>query len=993
MSEMQPPAGEALTSELLAQLGAISLEDALQRLSEAGLWNENGAVGLAQAALEQGEAAPERAGRWLALAAAVGDAISLSPVAAGRIAYAEARQRVQAGDLVEAEVALRHAQALWQTVHAEGWLARSDLGLTQVLVMQGRYVEAEAVIRRAIASLTSAAGTDPDSLPFLSRAQRNLATLLVYQEQHEAALVAYDAAENTLRQLQTQLGVDDQDSLAAEFAHVALNRASALTFLDRPDEAEAALSSAMHSFDLVGEPVNRARAQTNLGRLLLRMGRYAAALEAFDQAAAVLVGDLPGDFSGGEEVAPDMLRQADELLLEHALAYIALNLLPEAQRALDRAEMLFRRSHQPYELAQSLYTRGLLEINRRNYAAAANALAEAVQLYVELRNPYWLRRTQTAQAILAERTGDANAAWVQVAALLDEGDSSPGQSWDIGGQVEAWLLRFRLALGRADLPGARAATNQVEAYLGGPMPMGSSAQPILPHLWLRLLHAKGQTEQAAGDVEAARRYFSAALTLLEQQRSSLALEEVRTAFLEDKTIFYSDLVLSLLDAPSPNEDGVAAAFAVVERARSRALLERLLASVDPQPADTDPDRAVRGAALRRRLHWLYNQLLGESDSRRPAGEITRQVQTAEAAIQQLEWRAAPLSAQAEPVRLAGLQAALAEDQQALIYYHAGDEVLAFVVGSQRATVVRRLAYVDEVGHAQAELRFHLGRAELGPDYLARHGVRLTRRLNQALAHLYEQLIAPLRDHIVADRWLIVPYGGLHLLPFHALRHAGRYLVQDVDISYAPSASVAAHTLQAGQRGSLERFAGVAPLDASIPYAPREVEACARLFGAAQLHLDAHADRASLYAAAATADVLHLATHGLFRPDNSFFSALKLADGWIDVREIYRLPLAARLVVLSACESGAGEVRGGDEVIGLTRGFLGAGAASVVASLWNVHDESASGLMVEFYRTLLDRNEEGAGLATRSAQAMAAAQRHAIASGMHPYYWAPFVVVT
>lgn len=981
---MLPPAGEALTSELLIQLGAMSQEDAAQRLSEAGLWNENGAVGLAQAALEQGEAAPEIAGRWLALAASIGEAIPLGPVVTGQVAYAEARQRVQAGDLAEAEAALRYAQAIWQTADAGEWLARSDLGLTQVLAMQGRYAEAEAAIRRAIVALTSAAGSDPSSLLLLSRAQRNLATLLVYQERHGAALAAYDTAENALHELQTQLSADGQDSLAGEFAHVALNRASALTFLDRPDEAEAALAAAVRSFDRAGEPVNRARAQTNLGRLLLRMGRYAAALEAFDQAAAVLVGDLPSD----EEAALDTLRQADELLLEHALAYVALNLLPEAQHALDRAERLFRRSRQPYELAQSLYTRGLLEIDRRNDAAAITALGEAAQLCVELRNPYWLRRVQVAQAILAERTGDTNAAWAQVEALLGEGASTSAQLWDVAGQVEAWLLRLRLALGRADLPGARAAADQVEAYLGGPLPLESSAQPILPHLWLRLLHARGQIEQVAGNAQVARRHFGAALALLEQQRSSLALEEIRTAFLENKAALYSDLVLSLLDAPSPGEDEVDAAFAVVERARSRALLERLLASVDPQPADTDPARV----ALRRQLHWLYNQLLGESDSRRSTGEITRQVQAAEAAIQELERRAMLPLAQAEPVRLAGLQAALAENQQALVYYYAGDEVLAFVVGPRRAAVVRRLAQVDEVEHAQAELRFQLGRAELGPDYLMRHGARLTRQLTQSLAQLYDLLIAPLRAHIETDRWLIVPYGGLHLLPFHALWHAGRYLVQDVDISYAPSASVAAYTLPAGRRGNLASFAGVAPFDPSIPFASREVEACAHLFETAQLHLGAQADRACLHGTAAAADVLHLATHGLFRPDNSFFSALRLADGWIDVREIYRLPLTARLVVLSACESGAGEVRGGDEVIGLTRGFLGAGAAGVVASLWNVHDESASGLMVEFYRTLLDKNHAGAGLASDPAQAMAAAQRHAIVSGTHPYYWAPFVVI-
>src|SRR5690606_10238751 len=103
--------------------------------------------------------------------------------------------------------------------------------------------------------------------------------------------------------------------------HLALNRASALTFLDRPAEAEAALQAALTDFGRAGEPMNQARARTNLGRLYLRTGRYAEALAEFDQAAQVLIGPaLPGE----EDM--DALRQADELLLEHGLAYVALNL-------------------------------------------------------------------------------------------------------------------------------------------------------------------------------------------------------------------------------------------------------------------------------------------------------------------------------------------------------------------------------------------------------------------------------------------------------------------------------------------------------------------------------------------------------------------------------------------------------------------------------------------------------------------------------------------
>jgi CHAT domain-containing protein len=143
----------------------------------------------------------------------------------------------------------------------------------------------------------------------------------------------------------------------------------------------------------------------------------------------------------------------------------------------------------------------------------------------------------------------------------------------------------------------------------------------------------------------------------------------------------------------------------------------------------------------------------------------------------------------------------------------------------------------------------------------------------------------------------------------------------------------------------------------------------------------------LAAAAQQGDILHLATHGLFRPDNPFFSVLKLADGWVDVRSIYRLSLAARLVVLSACESGAGQVRSGDEVIGLARGFLALGAESLLVSLWNVHDASSANLMACFYQHLVNH-----GRPARPAAALRAAQLEVIEENPHPYYWAPYFMI-
>jgi CHAT domain-containing protein len=141
---------------------------------------------------------------------------------------------------------------------------------------------------------------------------------------------------------------------------------------------------------------------------------------------------------------------------------------------------------------------------------------------------------------------------------------------------------------------------------------------------------------------------------------------------------------------------------------------------------------------------------------------------------------------------------------------------------------------------------------------------------------------------------------------------------------------------------------------------------------------------ALRSAASGCGVLHLACHGLFRADNPMFSSLKLHDGWLTAADAMRLDLKGTLVTLSACESGRNEVFAGDELIGLTRAFLGAGAATLAVSLWLVQDETTASLMARYYERLRD----GAG----PAEALRAAQLAIKDEHPHPYYWAPFVLI-
>ncbi len=136
-------------------------------------------------------------------------------------------------------------------------------------------------------------------------------------------------------------------------------------------------------------------------------------------------------------------------------------------------------------------------------------------------------------------------------------------------------------------------------------------------------------------------------------------------------------------------------------------------------------------------------------------------------------------------------------------------------------------------------------------------------------------------------------------------------------------------------------------------------------------------------------IVHVATHAVFRRDNPMFSAIQLGRGRLSLYDLYDLELDADLVVLSGCGTGLSAVLGADELVGLARGLLYAGARSLLLTLWDVADSSAAELMVLFYRELLTPGEAGP---PRPAAALRRALRRHRESHPRPYHWAPFVLI-
>ncbi len=172
--------------------------------------------------------------------------------------------------------------------------------------------------------------------------------------------------------------------------------------------------------------------------------------------------------------------------------------------------------------------------------------------------------------------------------------------------------------------------------------------------------------------------------------------------------------------------------------------------------------------------------------------------------------------------------------------------------------------------------------------------------------------------------------------------------------------------------------------ADTPSIADEIQTLESLFPDAVTLTGSRATRANLLKAAPGARFLHLASHGYFRRDNPMFSFLKLADSRLNFYSLLDLKLSAELVTLSACHTGVNKVFPGDELHGLMRGFLHAGAPSLVASLWATSDASTAELMKEMYGQIR------AGASKRAA--LRAAQIAIKDEYGHPYYWAPFILM-
>ncbi|TVR31131.1 MAG: CHAT domain-containing protein [Balneolaceae bacterium] len=355
-----------------------------------------------------------------------------------------------------------------------------------------------------------------------------------------------------------------------------------------------------------------------------------------------------------------------------------------------------------------------------------------------------------------------------------------------------------------------------------------------------------------------------------------------------------------------------------------------------------------------------------------------------------------------------IQSMIGPDETVLSYSFGSESLYAIIIDSEQISV-RKLEKDEGLADQIEKIRKSVisGR---------------TTEYEEAAYHLYTQLIEPVKDLLRTESVIILPDQAMHYLPFEMLLtekpngkmyHHMPFLLRQYQIQYRPSATVMI-TKQQQRPQEPKNLLALAPFSQStipleqdelneryfdqltpLPLSGYEAQEIAKLFRVrnslwsfffpehAEVLTDRRASKSRiLNGALDDYGFIHFATHAFVNERNPALSGIALhggddGDGIVYVGEIYNLQMRADLVVLGACDTGLGEIRRGEGLIGFTRAFLYAGASNLVVSMWKVNDQPTAHLMIGFYEHI------------REGQSYGSALRNAKISLMdHPEYAAP-----
>lgn len=750
------------------------------------------------------------------------------------------------------------------------------------------------------------------------------------------------------------------------------NQAISLRNAGRFEESTQASLSALARMKLLGQPIEAARAQQNLAMTYYLLGRYNEALINLEDAYMVFVADH---------------RWANALVVElyKTDCLLQLRRFEDVIEICQRALQQFREMGLEQLTGEVLVNQATARTKRGEYDLAIPVLSEAMAIFEKLNQPLWIAIVQLDLALVYQSTGEFRRCIDYAIAATDEFQQRQFPSKE----ADAWLVAAATALQSGELVNA-------ERWIKKAVEIGQAKE--LPFTIFQCHRLSGQLLELQDKQVEAMIAYDRAITELEKLRSTLMLEH-RPNFLADKGSVYEAVVHLCLE-----QDNNEQALDYAERAKSSALVELLDRRLDLKIRARRPEDQTlveELQQLRTERDRLQNGVMNTHlTSLRESNADTIQPSYVQlVAIEKkltstwhklltynadYAWEANLLSTHS-----VSIQEYLPENTILVEYFVMKGKLVAFVVGSNSIVAYQLPGTWYEIQKLLQKWQLSIQSMFQNP---LQRAAKLIGNARGILLRLYQSLIAPLAHNLKTKRLIIVPHGSLHYAPFHAFFDGQNYLVEQFEISYLPSASLL-RLIQAKESKNKEILVYGNSCQLSLPNIASEAHAIARSLKT-KPYLDGELSKSELMDAMQWANIIHLATHGQFHPENPIFSGLQLEDGWLTTLDVFNLQLDASLVTLSGCNTGRNHILGGDEVSGLMRAFLSAGARSLILSLWPVEDSSSAWFMEHFYGL----RQQNIPTSTALRQAQLACIREEVPDHInpallsHPFFWAPFFLV-
>ena len=551
-------------------------------------------------------------------------------------------------------------------------------------------------------------------------------------------------------------------------------------------------------------------------------------------------------------------------------------------------------------------------------------------------------------------------------------------------------------------------------------------------------------ERDRGNLGDARKRVEAALAIVEELRTKVASQQLRATFfasVQRYREFYIDLLIRL-HKENPSQNLITAAFNASETGRARSLLELLREAnteirhgVDPALIERERTLAESIAGKAQSQTRLLSGAHTEEQAKAMAKELaalTTDYEQVQARIRDTSPQYAAL-VQPVPLTVEEIQRKVLDSDTLLLEYSLGEEksfVWAVTPESINAYELPKRAAIESVARRVYEL-------------LTTRNARTDAEYSQAAANLSQMLLGPVAAELKNKRLLVVSDGVLQFIPFAGLPDPrttdSRALSLNHEIVTAPSVSVVALLRQEtanrkpapralavfadpvftndDARVSIARLAHSKPAEKDtgadvvrsmtesgltslrrLRFSRQEADEIVRLAAndPKLQAVDFEANRKLATSAELNQyRVVHFATHGLINNQHPELSGIVLSlvdekgkpqNGFLRLYDLYNLKLSADLVVLSACQTALGKEIKGEGLVGLTRGFMYAGAPRVVASLWQIDDRASAEFMKRFYQGILVEKLRPAA-ALRAAQISMQKDKRWNA----PHYWAAFTL--